>query len=139
MVIALLSLQNENVATRLLYALLFALLLLFSQFFHIVGHTLGGKFVGAPMNENLIVENKIWTRYDDNSRELPRRVHLGRALGGPLLSLIIGLIALAAWNFFGGYLLAFLATVNLLVVGFGILLPFPNVDGQVIWRELRRK
>ncbi|MBI3537210.1 MAG: hypothetical protein HY070_06610 [Chloroflexi bacterium] len=55
------------------------------------------------------------------------------------MSLIIGLIALAAWNFFGGYLLAFLATVNLLVVGFGILLPFPNVDGQVIWRELRRK
>ena len=30
------------------------------------------------------------------------------------------------------------AAINLLL-GIGILLPFPGVDGEVVWRELRRK
>ncbi len=63
---------------------------------------------------------------------------LGRALGGPLFSIAAGAIALGVWAGVEGTLLLFFALVNLLV-GFGVLLPFPSVDGEVIWRELRRR
>ena len=112
-------------------------LLLLSQFLHIVGHTLGSKFVGAPMDANLILDTKILTYYPNAPVSLPSGVHLGRALGGPPVNIFVSIVAVVAWTIIGGHVLLFFVLVNL-VIGWGVLLPFPGVDGEVLWRELRR-
>jgi hypothetical protein len=136
-VVALLLLQNESIGARIFGGVIYALLLLLTQCLHIVGHTLSSKYVGAPMRANLIIETKILTDYSHDPDDLPRRVHLGRALGGPLANIVVGASAAAAWAWLDGHVLFAFAVMNLLL-GFSVLLPFPSVDGEVIWRELRR-
>ena len=53
------------------------------------------------------------------------------------MNTLAGLVSLAAWWFIGSHALLFFTAVNFLL-GIGILLPFPGIDGEVIWRELRR-
>ncbi len=71
----------------------------------------------------------------------PGYVHLGRALGGPLLNLIVAGLFYAGLPLLPsgiGYdIAARLVSVNLFF-GLGALLPLPSVDGEVIWRELLR-
>ncbi len=138
LVVAFVFLSYETLEARLLYGVMFGCLIVLVNFVHIVGHTLGGKTVGAPMDEALVLDTKIWTRYIDDPPDLPRRIHLGRALGGPLMSIAVGAISLGVWTSIGGTPLLFFAIVNLLL-GLGVLFPFPSVDGEVIWRELFRR
>ena len=137
MIIAFIIFRDEAVGVRVVYSLVYALLMMLTQCLHIVGHTITAKFVGAPMAANLILDTKILTYYPDDPPDLPARVHLGRTLGGPLMNAAVGLAALAFWSHFGGPILGFVTAVNLLL-GVGILLPFPGMDGEVLWRELRR-
>ncbi len=137
MLVALWLPHNESLITRVLYGVIYALLLLATQCLHIVGHTLSSKYVGAPLTANLILATKILTHYANDPADLPRRAHLGRALGGPLANLVVGSIAGLAWVWLDGHILLVFTVINWLL-GMGVLLPFPGVDGEVIWRELRR-
>jgi membrane-associated protease RseP (regulator of RpoE activity) len=51
------------------------------------------------------------------------------------MNLAVGVLLLSFWSV--GFLPAFAALFN---IGLGLvsLLPIPSVDGEVIWRELRR-
>lgn len=138
LLIALLLLQSYGFPQRILFGIVFTFLVILSQLLHIVGHTLGGYYVGAPMDANLILDTKILTYYHNDPEHLPRRIHLGRALGGPVLNAILSIGGLVGWLIGGGPILLFLTAVNL-VLSFGVLFPFPGVDGEVVWRELRRK
>jgi hypothetical protein len=101
-------------------------------------HTLSSKWVGALMTANLIEDTQITTYYADDPPLLPRRVHLGRTLGGPLMNVIIATFAFMAWQLNGGHILLFTATINFFLASM-LLLPFKGIDGEIFWRELRRQ
>lgn len=84
LVVAFVFLGSLGINARLAYGVGFALMTVFSQFVHIVGHTLGAQRAGAPMAANLIQSTKILTFYPNDPVDLPDRVHLLRALGGPV-------------------------------------------------------
>ena len=117
---------------RLTNGLAGGLVVLASQLLHELGHVLTARLVGGPMREVRFAAIRPLTLYHD-AVEPPRRVHLGRALGGPAANLAVGLALLPSR---GAFLPAFAAWLNL---AFGLisLLPIPSVDGEVIWRSLR--
>ncbi|MBK8049077.1 MAG: hypothetical protein IPK16_19375 [Anaerolineales bacterium] len=76
--------------------------------------------------------------------ELPGRIHITRALGGPIASLLLGVIALAiAWLIgqsagLAWWLAIFAAFDNLVVLGLGAFLPLGFTDGSTILHWWRR-
>jgi Zn-dependent protease len=138
MVIALVFLRSYSIPERVMFGFLYAGLVVLSQCIHILGHTLSSKVVGSPMEANVILDTKILTYYPHDAEDLPRRIHLGRALGGPVLNGITALIGLIAWLLTGSHIWLFFTLLNL-ALSLGVLLPFPGVDGEVVWHELRRK
>lgn len=121
----------------ILTGIAFWIVLELSYFFHDVGHVLGGKAVGSPMDEALITTIRH-VNYYRGVQDFPKQVHLGRALGGPLLNATVGLIMLTLWQSTDSPVFLFAVFINLGVFGLASLLPLPSIDGEIIWRELRR-
>lgn len=123
---------------RLVYGVIFGALLIAANTVHSIGHILSGKMVGAPMDELLVTASRHVNIYRNDPPDLPSRVHLGRALGGPVLNIAVGIMVLIVGLVIGSAGLLFFSVANL---GFGIsaLIPVPSFDGEVIWRELRRQ
>ena len=128
-------------AARLVSGALLGSLLLVSNVVHGMGHLLGGRLAGSPMTGYLVTMTRHVNLYEDDPDDptaIPPRVHILRAAGGPALNLIVGVLALLVWWVSRDWVSAALAILNL---GFavGALAPVPSVDGEVIWRELRRR
>jgi membrane-associated protease RseP (regulator of RpoE activity) len=116
------------------------LVVLAIQLLHELGHIVTARLAGGPMREIRFAAIRPLTLYDDPPG-LPARIHLGRAIGGPAANLAIGLAALPLWLAAAPGAPTFLLGVFTLVsIAFGLisLLPIPSVDGEVIWRSLRR-
>lgn len=133
LMVALVFLPDFNLAAKIAFGFLYGLLLLLLLVLHIIGHTLSGKLIGAVMDENVVTPMLIVTTYHNDPPDLPRRVHLIRALGGPITNIIIGLLTLLLWTQVSGHVLLYFAIANFALAGF-VLLPLPTVDGEVIWR-----
>ena len=112
-----------------------------STLIHALGHILGGKLVRRPMNELLLTATRGVNIYHGNQNDIPSFVHLGRAMGGPVLNLIAASLVIGLQTFvrfgFTVDLLAAIASTSLFM-GVGGFAPLPSVDGQVIWREVFR-
>ena len=112
-----------------------------STLIHQTGHILGGKLVGSPMDELLLTATRGYNIYRGDQSHIPSYVHLGRALGGQLLNLLIAMLLSLELPFVGSGLpfdlLASLASISLFF-GYGSFLPLPSIDGWVIWREALR-
>ncbi|MBK9125814.1 MAG: hypothetical protein IPM16_22170 [Chloroflexi bacterium] len=104
---------------------------------HTVGHVISSKRVQPPMTELRVIPLAIQTRYSADPDQLAPTVHLNRALGGPIMNLVLGALGLIWWASSGSHY-AVLFTVGNLFFAFGALLPIPHIDGEVIWREVRR-
>lgn len=137
-IVALVTLPDRDISTRLLYGVIFGILFDLTYFTHDIGHILSGLYVKSPMDECFITSTRHMDIYRGPQDGLPSRVHLGRSLGGPLANLLLGILALILWLVLGGPALLFLALLNL-IFGAGSFLPLPSIDGEVIWRELRAK
>lgn len=137
LVVAFIFLREQTLMQRFGYGVLYGVLLNLILALHIVGHTISSKWVGAPMAENFITPKLIITTYHDDGN-VSRRIHLGRAVGGPIMNISLGLITLVLWRIIGGHVLLYIALANLIFAAI-VLLPFSGADGDVIWRELRRK
>lgn len=128
-------------AARLADGLNFMLAVLVARAAHALGHILGGRRVASPMDELLVTATRDANLYLGDQSRFAARVHLGRALGGPLLNLALAALAYEslpwldlaspAWQ----SLVLRIAGINL-IFGLGGFLPLPSVDGEVIWREL---
>lgn len=110
---------------------------------HALGHIVGGRVVGSPMDELLLTATRGANLYRGDQAALPGRVHLGRALGGPLLNLIfVGTLLALSWLLPSPPTGLASETISSLIstgLTFGLGgLPLPSVDGQVIWREILR-
>lgn len=115
-----------------------------SEFWHQFGHALAARRTGYPMTGLRfwgIFGVSLWPADEPT---LPGRIHIQRALGGPLASFLLGGLALAFALLLGqaaGLLwwLALLAAAdNLLVLGLGAFLPLGFTDGSTILRWWRQ-
>ncbi|MCB9449897.1 MAG: hypothetical protein H6672_00565 [Anaerolineaceae bacterium] len=107
------------------------------EFLHQYGHSLAAKATGYPMTGVrfwLLLSTSLYPR---DEPELPAAVHIRRAWGGPVVSLLLGGIATVLVVLFGisgvlGWLLAFFAFDNIFVFGLGALLPLGFTDGSTL-------
>lgn len=134
----------------ILAAVLSLVIHVISEFLHNVGHSIAARRTGYPMtglNYYLVIAMSL---YPEDEGELPPQVHIRRALGGPLFSMVVMvvclLILLALWNQDGviRFVAGFAFGVNLVIFSVGALLPLriPNVfesDGGTILYWLRQQ
>lgn len=118
-------------------ALLTGMLVVISVYLHSIGHIIGGKLVGAPMDELLLTMTRQVNIYH-GPQEFPSRVHLARAMGGPIANIVFGITLLVGWLTVGGIPLAVLGVGNILGGLAAALLPIPSVDGEILYRELAK-
>ncbi|MBC8508208.1 MAG: hypothetical protein ISR58_11570 [Anaerolineales bacterium] len=109
-----------------------------SELWHNLGHAVAARSTGYPMNGILFIGPLAMSRYPKDEPELPAKVHIRRALGGPLSSLLLTLIlAIFVWNFSPDlgttwWVILFLLLDNSLVFSFGALLPLGFTDGSTV-------
>jgi hypothetical protein len=135
--IALVTRGHEPVMTWFVWGLIYGALLLTVLALHILGHILSSKLVFPSMTEAHITPVLIQTLYQNDTPDIPVRTHLIRSIGGPVMNILVGIAALFVSRVSGSHaILAFSAAD--FAIAFLVLLPFPSVDGEVIWREIRR-
>lgn len=137
LIVALVLLRDEPLEARILWGVIFGALLLVALLLHITGHILSSRLVAPAMTEAHITPVLIQTFYQSDPPDVAPRVHLIRSLGGPIMNLALGVIALLIGQVVHHEALAFFTGANLILAGI-VLLPFPTVDGEVIWWETRR-
>jgi len=135
--VTLLGRSPRSTGSRILAGVGYGLLLIIMNVIHTVGHILSGNRVGAPMKANLVTATYHVNLYPDDPPSLPPRIHLGRALGGPLLNILAGLTALVVNTFIHVGWVSFFGLANL-VVAIWCLVPLPGLDGRVILKNLFR-
>jgi Zn-dependent protease len=115
-----------------------------SEITHQLGHAWAARRTGYPMTGIRFWGPLGASVYPADEPELPARIHIRRALGGPLISLGVTLVAaiVAAALFpLGGlarYLSLFAAIENLAVFCLGSLLPLSFTDGGTLLRWISR-
>lgn len=113
-----------------------------SGILHHLGHALFARATGYPMQAVELGRMFILavSRYPDGEPELPGRVHIRRAIGGPVMSFAISLLLGVATLTFEDrnslvfWLSRFVFWDNLLVYGLGVLLPLGFTDMSTIVR-----
>ena len=115
-----------------------------SDFAHQYGHALAARRTGFPMTGLRfwgIFSTSLWPAGEP---ALPGRIHIRRALGGPIASILVGVAALiVAWLIGPGggmlwWLALFAAADNLLLLGLGAFLPLGFTDGSTILHWWKR-
>lgn len=117
-----------------------------SEWWHQFGHAQAAEQTGYPMQGMEFIGPIAQSQYPQNEGVLSPEVHIQRALGGPIFSLMLavvsGLIALALRPLGNPALLLTLFSFadNLLVFTIGALLPLGFTDGSTLlhW-SLRRQ
>ena len=116
-----------------------------SEWWHQFGHAQSAEQTGYPMGGMEVVGPIALSQYPQNEGVLSADVHIQRALGGPIFSLLLtivsGLIALILRPIGGPALvLAFFSLAdNLLVFTIGALLPLGFTDGSTLLHWIRRR
>jgi hypothetical protein len=111
---------------------------------HQLGHAWAAAQTGYPMRGVVLGVYGLLggSRYPNNEPELPGKIHIRRALGGPAFSVVLGvvagLVALALPSSSPSlrFLFIFLFLDSLLVFTFGAFIPLGFNDGSTIlkWR-----
>jgi hypothetical protein len=127
-----------------------AVVFFFSDLAHQYGHYRAGRAVGYPFTR--LHFHSIFSAciYPADEPPLPPQTHIRRALGGFWINVLLGgaFLPYAIMIFFteggdvGAWVILFLVVSNILILGFGALLPIDlpgvfTVDGGTIWRYWR--
>lgn len=137
-----LSILERSLSWALLAGLAAAALHFMAALIHHLSHASAARFTGYPMRavrfgRMLVLATSI---YPDSEPDLPARVHIRRALGGPAGSLLFAALAggvAAVMRPYGGmaYWLALFAALDSFLVFFvGVLLPLGFTDMSTILR-----
>ena len=108
-----------------------------SELAHQLGHAWAARRSGYPMS-GIRFWGPLSTCLYPDEPELPAGVHIRRALGGPLVSFSLSILAglLALWAYPAGgllfYVLAFFCLDNFLVLTLGAFLPLGFTDGSTL-------
>ena len=133
-----------NFVESVLSGLVITLLHYLSELFHQLGHAGAARNTGYPMRGIRYVHVLAFSLYPKDEPELPGSIHIRRALGGPLVSFLVSVIALlillVAQNVGGMFYWIALCFFldNLLVFTLGAFLPLAFTDGGTIARYWRK-
>jgi hypothetical protein len=118
-----------------------------SELVHHLGHAWAARRTGYPMSgvrfgAFLVLGTSL---YPEDEGDLPAAIHMRRALGGPvasiLFALLAGLVALLLRSSEGlaWWIALFVFVENLLLLGLGAFLPLGFTDGSTLlyWRGKR--
>ena len=109
-----------------------------SELLHQLGHAVAARRTGHPMRGVRYVSWLAFSVYPENEPPLSGRVHIRRALGGPLASFGVTLFCLVlvlasrAWGELAFLIALFAFLDNLLVFSIGSLVPLSFNDGGSI-------
>jgi Zn-dependent protease len=126
-----------DTAAALFAGLVATLLHWLSSVLHQLGHAVVARRLGFPMREIRLLHVLAVSLYPRDEPELPAEVHIKRALGGPPVSVLLGLAGLLAalplaegsiWHL----LARFFALENLLLFGLGAFIPLGFTDGSTL-------
>ena len=123
------------IGTAIVGGLSAAVLHYVSETLHQLGHALAAKRTGYPMTGIRFWFVLSTSIYPSDEPSLPGRIHIRRALGGPIVSVLVGVIAgviAAVTTGLIGWIIAFVAFDNLVVLGLGAFLPLGFTDGSTI-------
>src|SRR5258705_133775 len=81
--------SRMNLTQTLYHTGVFVIGVEISTLMNALGHILGGKHVRTPMDELLLTATRGVNIYHGDQAAIPGFVHLGRAMGGPILNLLI--------------------------------------------------
>jgi hypothetical protein len=127
-----------GVGTAVFAAFLATILHFFGELWHQLGHALAARRTGYPMSGVMFVWVLAASLYPRDEPELPARIHIWRALGGPaasfFMALVGGTLAILTQQFGVTiwYLALFFFLDNLLVFTLGALLPLGFTDGSTL-------
>lgn len=116
----------------------------FSDLWHQLGHAYIARSVGYPMKGLRFHWGLIASIYPHNEPTLPAHIHIKRALGGPIATILLTLVAgilMGLLTPMGGiinYLSQFFFWENLLFFFFGAFLPLGFTDGSTLLKWLPR-
>jgi hypothetical protein len=119
-----------------------------SELWHHLGHAWAARRTGHPMlgmRFGHLLGTMAFSIYPPDEGDLPARVHIRRALGGPLANLLVALLALPltlALQSSGGlaYALAlWLFLENLVIYTLQALVPLGFNDGTTLWTWWRKR
>ncbi len=135
--------SDLSLGISILGAFLATLLHYLSELWHNLGHAFAARRTGHPMSGVTFIGALAISRYPRDEGELPARVHIQRALGGPAASFMLSALSgAAAWalSATGGLAWIFACFIfadNLLVFTLGAFLPLGFTDGSTIlyWRR----
>lgn len=135
-------------AQSLIGAFIALLLHLLSVYWHDFGHALAARSTGYPMTGIHLFSVIAATLYPTDEPPLPAMIHIRRALGGPIASAILSLIALVLWWLLGdspiwgqygdvaSLILAFFCLENFVAFTLQVFLPFGFNDGATLYKWL---
>lgn len=129
-------------ATAVTLGFFAGILHLLSELWHHLGHSIAARHAGWPMSGILFFWVLAVSLYPPNEPTLPARIHIQRALGGPIGSFSLALVAGILVLLTAGHLKAlciFLFVDNLAVFSLGALLPLPILDGGTLLRYWGQK
>ena len=116
-----------------------------SDFAHHFGHAIAARRTQYPMTGVLFHTVLGPSVYPRDEPELPGRVHIRRALGGPALSSVVLVVASlgallipARTSPLLNALAMFVAAINLFIFGGGAFLPLGFTDGSTLLRWWRK-
>ena len=133
--IALLVEDATRFSSLLLGGARYGLLLYLANVIHTLGHLLSGKIVHSPMDANLLTATFDVNLYVGDQSRHDKLVHIGRALGGPALNLLMGMVAIGVGRQVGVAWVKAFGFINL-ASGVWTLLPIFPMDGWLIWKKL---
>ena len=146
--IGLMALVNIPVGSALLGGVLIVILHWFSELIHQLGHAWAARRTGYPMIG--VRFGALWvfstSLYPPDEPALAARVHIRRALGGPIFSAWLSAVAFIAllltsssadalWSF----VMWFFFLENLCVMTLQAFIPLGFNDGGTIWHWLRQR
>lgn len=117
----------------------------FSELVHQFGHAVAARKTGYPMTGIRFWGLLSTALYPDDEPALPAEIHVRRALGGPIASLVLTFIAWLLMTAARGddgplwWIAVFFFAENLLVFTLQAFVPLGFNDGSTLWRWWRRR
>lgn len=99
---------------------------------HALGHITSARMVEAPMDTLLVTPIRTYTLYDDTGETISGDQHRGRAIGGPVANLSIGIGTLILSLLVKNRYLRFFALFSVFI-GLGSLVPTAGNDGEELF------
>ena len=133
-------LLDFTLSNAIIGGLVATLLYWISDIVHHLGHAYAARQTGFPMVGIRLGTHLIFAAslYPDDEGMLPAKIHIRRALGGPitsfLFSILMGIIASLLYSSGGTawFIAAFLFLTNLFIFAIGSLMPLGFTDGSTL-------